>query len=44
MESALRQAGDAGEHVSEPGQRIDAVEFRRHDERHHKGGAIGAAF
>jgi len=33
-----------GEHVGEPCQWIDAIEFRRHDERHHKRGPIGAAF
>ena len=36
--------GDASKHVGEPGLRIDVVEFRRHDQRRHERGAIGAAF
>ena len=31
MEPALRDAGDASEHVSEPGLRIDVVQLRRRD-------------
>src|SRR5215475_24697 len=34
---------DAGEHVCEPGLRIDVVELCRHDQRRHDGGAVGAA-
>ena len=33
---------DAGEHVGEPGLRIDVVELRRHDQRGHDSGAVGA--
>ncbi len=39
----MRHAGDAGKHIGEPGQRIEAVEFFSHDQRHHKGGAVGAS-
>src|ERR1700738_4826229 len=35
--------GDAGEHVGEPGQRIDVIELCRHDQCSHDGRAIGAA-
>src|SRR6478609_5686752 len=35
---------DAGQHVGEPGLRIDVVELRRHDQRGHDSGAVGAAF
>jgi hypothetical protein len=34
--------GDAGEHIGEPSLWIDVVEFRRHDQRGHDGGAVGA--
>jgi hypothetical protein len=34
--------GDAGEHVGEPGQRIDVIELCRHDQCSHDGRAIGA--
>lgn len=44
MEPGLQQTGDACEYVGEPGQGIDAVEFRRRDQRHYKRGPIGAAF
>ena len=33
MKPALPNAGDASEHVSEPGQRIDVVELARLDQR-----------
>jgi hypothetical protein len=36
--------GAASEHIGEPGLRVDVVEFRRHDQRGHDGGAVGAAF
>ena len=29
----LRDVGDAGEHVGEPGERIDIIELGRHDQR-----------
>ena len=35
--------GDAGEHVGEPGLRIDVVELGRHDQRGHDRGAVGSA-
>jgi hypothetical protein len=35
--------GDAGEHVGEPGQRIDVIELCRHDQCSHDGRALGAA-
>src|SRR5690349_1884827 len=35
---------DAGEYVGEPGLRVDVVELRRHDQRRHDSGAVGAAF
>jgi|GraSoi2013_115cm_1033766.scaffolds.fasta_scaffold37061_1 hypothetical protein len=44
MEPALRDAGDASEHISEPGLRIDVVELRRRDEGRHDGGAVGTTF
>jgi hypothetical protein len=44
MEPALWNAGDAGENIGEPGQRIDVVKLRRHDERRHHCGPIGTAF
>ena len=44
MEPALRLTCDAAKHVSQPGQRIDIIEFRRHDQRGHGSGPIGAAF
>jgi hypothetical protein len=34
---------DAGEHVGEPGLRIDVVEARGLDQRVHHGGALAAA-
>ena len=34
---------DASEHVGQPGLRIDVVELRRHDQRGHDCGAVGAA-
>lgn len=44
MKPALRNAGDASEHVSEPGQRIDVVELGRHDQRGHDRRPVGPAF
>lgn len=35
---------DAGEHVGEPGLRIDVVELCGHDQRRHDGGAVGTTF
>ena len=35
--------GDAGQHVSEPGLRINVVEFSRHDQGRNGGSSIGAA-
>ena len=35
--------GDAGEHVGEPGLRIDVVELGRVDQRVHDRGALAAA-
>lgn len=43
-EPALRRARDAGEHIGEPGLRIDGVELRHGDQRGRGGGALGAAF
>ena len=42
-ESALRQAGDAGEDVGEPGLRIDSVHLRGDDQRVDDGGSTTAA-
>ena len=42
-ELALLRRRDAGEHVGEPGLRVDVVQFRSGDERRHDGGTIGAA-
>ena len=39
-----RVPGNAGEHVSQPSLRVHVVELRRHDQRGHDGGAVGAAF
>ena len=37
MQTGLRQLGDAGEDVGEPGLRVDVVEFGGADERvHHR--------
>ncbi|MGY4501115.1 hypothetical protein ACVWYH_005046 [Bradyrhizobium sp. GM24.11] len=44
MQPALWNAGDAGEHVGEPGQRIDIIELGGHDQRCHDRGAVGSAF
>jgi hypothetical protein len=44
MEPPLRDAGDAAEYVGKPGQRIDIVELRRHDQRGHGSGTVGTAF
>ena len=44
MKPALRHAGDAGKHVSQPSQSIDAIEFRRNDECGYGSGPLGAAF
>ena len=35
--------GNAGEHVGEPGLRIDVVELGRHDQGGDGGGAVGSA-
>ena len=35
--------GDAGQHVSEPGLRINVVELGRHDQGRNGGSSIGAA-
>lgn len=42
--SALRDVGDAGENVGQPGLRIDVVELGRHNERGHGCRSVGAAF
>jgi len=44
MEPPLRDAGDAAEYVGEPGQRVDVVELRRHDQRGHGRSTVGTAF
>jgi hypothetical protein len=33
LKPRLWNVGDAGEHIGQPGERIDVIEFRRHDER-----------
>jgi len=38
----LRRVGDVGEHVGEPGMRIDIIELRGADQRLHDGSALGA--
>src|SRR5579859_1241039 len=43
-EPALWRAGDASEHIREPGLRIDVVELCRHNQRYHDGGAVGTTF
>ena len=43
VEAGLRHVGDAGEHVCEPCERIDSVEFARGDEAEHERGAVTAA-
>jgi len=35
--------GDASQHVSEPGLRIDLAELGRRDQRRNRGSSIGAA-
>jgi hypothetical protein len=35
-------AGDAGQHIGEPGLRIDVVQLRRHDQRRNKCSPLGA--
>ena len=37
---ALRDIGDAGEHVGEPSLRIDVIELGRHDQRRHGRSAV----
>jgi hypothetical protein len=39
----LREAGDAGEHIGEPGLWIDIIKLGRHDQRGHDRGAVGTA-
>jgi hypothetical protein len=43
MKPALRHCGDAREDVGQPGERIDVVEFCRHDKRADGRRAVGAA-
>ena len=43
MKAALRDCGDAGEDVGQPGQWVDVVELCCDDERVHDGGALTAA-
>ena len=43
VEAGLRQVGDTGEHVGEPDERIDIVEFTCRNEGKHHCGAITAA-
>src|SRR5215207_7952288 len=43
VEALGRVLSDAAQHVSEPGLRIDVVEFGRHDQRRDGGSPIGAA-
>ena len=43
MKPSLREVGDPGKHVGKPGLWVDVVELCRHDQRHHDGGALGAA-
>ena len=38
-----RMSCDTGEHVGEPGLRIDVVQLGRHDQRGHDRGAVGSA-
>ena len=42
IEALGRMLGDTGEHVGEPGLRIDAIHFRRDDQRVHEGGSVTA--
>jgi hypothetical protein len=43
VDLTLLSAGYAGEDVGEPGLRIDVVQLRRHDQRCHDSGPIGAS-
>ena len=43
MKPSLRDVGNPGEHVGEPGLRIDAVELGSHYQGSHDRGAVGAA-
>src|SRR4029077_3493195 len=43
MQTGLRDFGDAGEDVGEPGFRVDIVEAGRHDEGGHDRGSVGTA-
>src|SRR6266481_4733775 len=39
----LREAGNAGEHIGEPGLWIDIIKLGRHDQCCHDRGAVGTA-
>ena len=39
---ALRRVGHAGQHVGEPGQRIDVIELCSRNQRHHRRSTLGA--
>ena len=43
VDPACRMIGDAGEHVGEPGLRVDVVELCGLDQRVEDGGAVAAA-
>jgi hypothetical protein len=43
VKSPLREAGDAGEHIGEPGLWIDIIKLCRHDQRCHDRDTICSA-
>ena len=43
VEFSRGMIGDTGEHISEPGLRVDVIHFRGHDQTIHDCGSLAAA-